>query len=503
MDIDTLMEDSAAGDAARDGFAANPTDPEEYLKLAKACEDAEQSGLGLWFLSVGIAASGWNAPDSAGTVIELLARMIATADGERGRQGYEALFAALDGAEEGFNFKALQAMAEAVALEPGPALSMIGRAGATHSPSLLAFALNVHLFGGDLDAAHGSAERLAALDPKGGWALRSLSRLAMIDGDYGLAENRLKAFLDNHGGVRQLLLEMSTALYCQGRTEEARACMARSFNMVNAEIFEMRKAQNEQWYEQLNDAMENNIADGGDAGRIGASVHYTDSERVRTLWDEHRRYCGPENAFRTISGYTNRDMFARVEKLFAERPNLRKVVNYGTLCGLLEDRMAERFADKVWAGYDISETATDLNSAAFARDNLLFSSDLDGLLGELRGIDGETILVHCRTADVMFPEALKRVYRSCRSGGVELILSAEYFSYSLALKQFPDFDSEDIDTVHLDGIVMMHNYARIMPEVGYRIISSAFGPVPLMVSASGEGMFGDQMIHYVLAEREA
>ncbi|MHA1598203.1 MAG: tetratricopeptide repeat protein [Alphaproteobacteria bacterium] len=501
-DDDSLIDDGPAGDAAREAFVEGPSDPTVCLKLAKACDETGQSGIGLWFLAHGIAASGDAAPEFSGTYCELLSRMIVPADGGRGCQGYEILFPALDRADEGFCYQALQAMAVAVALDPGPALSVVAQTRLADSPSFQAWALNVHLFANDLDAAHASAERLSGVDAKGGWALRSLSRLAMIDGDYPLAEKLLGRFQELHGEFRQVVLEMSTALYCQGRVDEARTYMARSFELVDPEMINQRLAQIGPLGEQLAEAMANNIADGGDMGRIGASIHYTDEERVRGFWEEHKKYCGPENSFRSIPGYTNREMFSRVEKLFAERPALRKVVNYGTLCGVLEDRLAERFPDKVWAGYDISEIASGLNKAEYRRDNLMFSSNLDDLLGTLSDIDGETILTHCRTADVMLPEALKQVYRGCHAAGVELILAAEYFSYSFPLQQFPDFEAGGVDTVHLDGIVMMHNYDRIMPECGYRIISSTFGPVPLMVSVSGEGMFGDQMIHYVLAERE-
>ncbi|MCG8512372.1 MAG: hypothetical protein MI741_24400, partial [Rhodospirillales bacterium] len=56
------------------------------------------------------------------------------------------------------------------------------------------------------------------------------------------------------------------------------------------------------------------------------------------------------------------------------------------------------------------------------------------------------------------------------------------------------------DTVHWDGILVMHNYARLFPETGYRVADTGFRPVPILISSSGEGLLREQMIEIVYAE---
>jgi len=85
----------------------------------------------------------------------------------------------------------------------------------------------------------------------------------------------------------------------------------------------------------------------------------------------------------------------------------------------------------------------------------------------------------------------------------KVVLAAEYFSLSFATLNYPDFKSNPVDTAHWDGILMIHNYEKIFPETGYRILESKFLPLPLYVSATGEGRHSAALIQVVLAERVA
>jgi len=110
-------------------------------------------------------------------------------------------------------------------------------------------------------------------------------------------------------------------------------------------------------------------------------------------------------------------------------------------------------------------------------------------------------MTHCRTMDIMFPEALRNVYRRCRAMNLDFILSAEYLGASILTLDYPDFTKETVDTVIWEGIVMIHDIPKILKEEGYRIISTEYRPIPLLVSAGGEGLQPCQLIQLVLAER--
>jgi len=490
------------------GLESGEMDPAVCPQLAGIAAGAGRPGLGLWFLAEGLANGLASLPEAVDETAELLARIaLAIGANDEARVAGVAgkVFSAIDASEGGSDSAVLSALSLAGALESRAMKSFVdwaeGDAGLGASQTFVTLKMMLALFRGDLSAARAEAERLLAMPATGEWTLRALAKLAMIEGDLGAAVDLFRRALDLHGERRQVLVELATALYCRGGKNAAQSVLSRSFEQTPREVLEERQNQIAQWNAQLEEAIERDIVDGGAMGRLGAAVHYTAPERVEEFWNVHRLDCVSDKAYSNISAYTNQQMFTRVEGLLEQRPEIRKVINYGTLAGVLEDRLAAVHPDRVWAGYDISDLATEWNREGYNRPNLMFSSDLEGLLRELGDIPGETIMVHCRTMDVMLPAAVRRVYRACHAHGVDLILSAEYFSFSLPTLQFPDFENDPTPSHIMDGIVMTHNYARIMPETGYRIVSSQYGPVPLMISANGEGMFGEQMIHYVLAER--
>ena len=251
----------------------------------------------------------------------------------------------------------------------------------------------------------------------------------------------------------------------------------------------------------MEQAIRDGIEDGGPEGRIGSFERYSKPSNVTEYYAGHRQECVPENVYRTMAGWTNHVMFGAVERFLAAEMGITKVINFGTLCGVLEHRLSKRYPGVHWVGYDYSSLATEMNRVEFRRENLVFHHDFDAMFAELDSIPGETLLVHCRTTDVMLPAAVKSLYRRCHAAGVRFLFSAEYFSRSLVTLRFPDFDADPVESVHWDGILMVHNYERLFAETGYRRVSSAMRPVPLLVSTSGEGMTLDQMIETVLGER--
>ena len=100
---------------------------------------------------------------------------------------------------------------------------------------------------------------------------------------------------------------------------------------------------------------------------------------------------------------------------------------------------------------------------AFTRPNLRFEHDLGRALA---GGRGETLLTHCRTADVMLPGAVRALYRAAFEAGVRHVLAAEYYCLCVPRMAFPDFANQPVDTVHWDGILMVHNYPKLLAESG-------------------------------------
>lgn len=480
------------------------------LHLAERCRDNGTPALGLWFLVVALPQAEFRDDRWPSLFGPLLAGTLSRLGGEGGHEDERSTaafaFATLDTSQTLVHQRLSYAVAESIANQPPAGLGLERLAGdrrVAGSESFLTAQLAARLFERDLDGAAEISETLNQRPEKSLWAWRTLAKLAVAKGRLEDGISLLRQAISAHGDNHFADGELATLLYCLGRKDEARTYLRRSLSLMRPEVVAQRQKAMRGFNDTLQKAISEKLTDGGPKGGIGAAANYLDPGETGALWHQHRQACRAENTFRTISGYTNTVMFERVEALLAQNPEIQKVVNYGTLCGEREAELAEHYPDRTFAGYDISPDATHLNQETYQRGNLLFGSDLNRLLEQLSTVSGETLVVHCRTTDVMFPEAVRNVYRACWSHGVGYVLAAEYFSYSFLTLDYPDFATENLDTVQMGGIVVMHNYDKIFPETGYAVVANEYTPMPLLVSGTGEGTFGDQMIQFVLAQRDS
>jgi len=510
--LDTLIGTGAEGVVAREGFAravaGGAIDSALTLKLAGACRVRGHAAEGLWFAGLALPRARLDQDDLASLLTDLFTGASDGLSGDRGdvraAAGLSRLFAVLDGLPTERHLFCMRAVARSVADAAAPTSALAERFSsdgwARQSEAFSAFAAAASLAAHGPDAARQFAERLSQLPAPSSWSLLTLAKLAVIDGDLAASEAYCRRAIADHGENVFVLGSLAAALYCQGNESEARNWANRLDASMPLAAVERAVRQRAERVAELNEAIDRGLTEGGGWNRIDSAVHYTEPSRVTDLWRRHAATCGADHTYRTISAYTNLVMFGCVEALFAERPEVTKVVNYGTLAGVWEDDLAKRYPDKHVRGYDLSEVATALNGEAFNRGNLGFGSDLDAMLDELESIPGDTLLVHCRTADVMLPAALKAVYECCRKHGVGTILSAEYSGICLD-NDFPDFAAAGTESVHWSGILMIHDYDRIFADVGYRVVSSEHRPLPLLASGGGEGLQSGQLIRLVLAER--
>lgn len=412
------------------------------------------------------------------------------------------LFRHLDSLADGLHEAALAEIAKALAGAPdGLAAHLAAHLdGLAESRSFLCALLMSAVMEGAEEAGAEARRRLSALPAPGHGAITCLAKALIANGDLEAAADILAsaaAVPEAHRGAGTL----AATLFCLGREAEARDMLARSLAHLGDDWKEAKRRFNEAWAAQLAEALTEGTLDGGEADRLGAAATYTREDRWRSFWDDHRESCGPENRMRTVAGYTNALMFGEAEALLDQETGLTKLVNYGTLCGLLEDGLAARRPDLTVAGYDVCPNATALNRQTYARPNLHFSDDFDGLLGALESEDGDSLLVHCRTFDVMLPGAVRAAYRACRERGVRYILSAEYFSVCWDSLDWPRFTPDGPPTVQWDGVVMVHDLPRYVEEAGYRVMRDSFHPLPLFASGTAEGLQPAQLIRLILAER--
>ncbi|MEO5336996.1 MAG: hypothetical protein H7841_08890 [Magnetospirillum sp. WYHS-4] len=487
--IDDLIGDSFRARHLRDQVAAmvaaGHLDGALCLQAARLCLACGNPARAGWFLAVGLGAGGatedWCEPVS----LALAAAGPATPP---------EVFRSLDRLAGPAHWRLMQVAVEGLARRhPLPALP----AEPADGESLLGLCLARSVLAGDLAAATEVGGRLSLLPRLKRWSHQALGKLAAMQGDLAGAEARFRAGLAADGEALRTWGDLAAVLFCQGREREAREALSRSFVGRPEDSDDPRQ---QAWRDQLAQAMRDGLRDGGEAGRIGAALNYTHPDRLRRYWDAHREEAGEENGLRTVSAFTNDFMFGRIDALLAAHPEVAKVVNYGTLCGAREAAFARRHPARLIAGYDISEEATALNRQVFTAPNLAFESDLGHLAARLGERPGDSLLAHCRTLDIMFPAAVRDLYAWCRGAGVRFVLSAEYFAARIATFDYPDFAADPVDTVQWEGIVMIHDIPRLLAESGYRVRETSFHPLPLLVSASGEGLQPAQLIQYVLAE---
>ena len=474
--------------------------PEALRGLAEMMNAEGQPGLALWAVTTLASLPG---AGPAGTGVLVLASASAVHEPSDASVGRDAarlrLIGALDRLEDERFSGWMAEMVDAMAANPEKAGALVEGAAATES--VLVLTLAGRLFNADLDGARRADESLGGLGALRRYSWVARIKLALTLGEYDRAAAMCGDAMAALGEDAQLTALMAKTEFCRGNPEQAHGWAARVVEHFDSGDITRRQAQIRDWVDQFQDALDNDVEDGGADGRIGSFERYRLPGNVADYYADHRQSCAPENAFRTLAGWTNHVMFGAVESFLATDMGITTVINFGSLCGILEHGLSARYPDVRWVGYDYSPDATAMNRAAYQSSNLVFHDGLDTMFAELAERPGETLLVHCRSADVMFPAAVKRLYRRCHAAGVRYVFSAEYFSRCVSTMAFPDFDADPVDSVHWDGVLMIHNYERLFAACGYRRVSSAFRPVPLLVSGTGEGMPLDQMIETVLGER--
>lgn len=490
--------------ALAEGVRLGTIERRQCLALAAPCRAAGHIGEALWLLAIGAGNVEFASVATQRQIGELLLATPEAADRAMAAEAVAALAARLDAAHPLAAEACLENLVQVAAGDEARLVRLVAAfasvPGIAESDLYLNLALAESYLAGHLDDADRRAARLLARPKPSRWSYRAAARLAVARGDLARAERLLGEGMRLWGPAYHALCAWASVALAQGRTAEARQAHARARTMLRPGYLEERQAETAAFTAQLAAGMAVGAADGGAAGRLGAAINYADPRLVPEQWRRHSDEVAAANTWRTISAYTNTVMFGRIEELLAGEPGLRKVVNYGALCGRRDAEMAERHPDHVFAGYEVSDVATRLNREHFQRANLLFGSDLEPLLESLFERPGGTVLCHCRTTDIMLPEAVKHIYRSCHAHGVDYLLSAEYLAWSLATHDYPDF-STAAECVHWDGILVMHDYDRIMPACGYRVVSRAHVPLGMLSSTSGEGRQESQVIELVLARR--
>ena len=150
---------------------------------------------------------------------------------------------------------------------------------------------------------------------------------------------------------------------------------------------------------------------------------------------------------------------------------IETVINFGVFCGETDYRSAKKFPSVSFIGVDREAATKKLNDAAYTLKNLSFvQADIMNFLPVVAERKGVKLLFHARTATLLYPNLLLKIYKSCATAGIQYIALYENFSLSRSTFLLHDFDSFPAQSVPYAETMFIHNYRQFLEETGYEMI---------------------------------
>ena len=128
-------------------------------------------------------------------------------------------------------------------------------------------------------------------------------------------------------------------------------------------------------------------------------------------------------------------------------------------------------------GFDRARPAIEKDRETFVAPNLRFDwVDLGDVLDRAGQSGGAVAIAHVRTCSMIYPAGVEAFYRQCAQAGVEFILGVEGSGYSFATQRFTDSLDPERPAVVPQGLMIDHNYPRLLDQAGFEIIDSGIFP---------------------------
>lgn len=172
----------------------------------------------------------------------------------------------------------------------------------------------------------------------------------------------------------------------------------------------------------------------------------------------------------------------RIGSYIKKYPDIKSVLNFGVFCAVPDYNLAVKHPEISFLGVDREKSTKELNDRAFKSDNISFhaldmldiiyeeKTEVKDFVLRLTGEKSELMIFHARTATLIYPEALKRFYKSCARLGVKYIALYENMCLSRSEMKYFDFDDFPEDSIPYFSIMMIHNYKKFLEEAGYEIV---------------------------------
>jgi len=258
-----------------------------------------------------------------------------------------------------------------------------------------------------------------------------------------------------------LVANFAAALFVRGQVEEANATIARVEKQFR-DAAEPHRANLQKSSQTLNHAIDHGVAD---HTAFEDTAYFEES--VEEVWETYFRFMigQPEDL---MFGWLNR----RFQRAFAElaAPPIERVINFGVMCAQPDFEAARRHAGVRFFGVDTQQQTERINRMAYSAENLEFmAATIEDALPRIARPDGQTALLHARTATLLFPQRLRNLYRLCAASGVRRIALFENHSISHDHYRFFRFEDMPRESIIYKNWQFLHNYPKLLEEAGYRI----------------------------------
>jgi hypothetical protein len=150
------------------------------------------------------------------------------------------------------------------------------------------------------------------------------------------------------------------------------------------------------------------------------------------------------------------------------------VVDFGSMCAQPLFEAAGRMPNTAFYACDRQPLIKELNERAYRLPNLHFRAmDIFEMLAEAAKLPGRKVLTHVRTACVLYPQLVQKLYAACRDAGIDHILLIENADLERSTLRFYEFDGLPARSIVTKHKLYLHDYQAMLADAGFEVQSWA------------------------------
>ncbi len=195
-------------------------------------------------------------------------------------------------------------------------------------------------------------------------------------------------------------------------------------------------------------------------------------ERPFNYGDESEKsylsYADGRIAATTDHTFYPRLFYTAIRDTLAANPQLRGVINFGAFFANVDATLALLNPEVRFMAVDLGPDIKRLNESMFAGKNISF---IDSTIEPVVSGNGmrPTLLAHCKTAAVCYPNKIAELYKVAAENGVTHIVGVETTGFCLGTGEFYEFTDQPKPSAVHKSTMYVHNYPAMLRAAGYKM----------------------------------